>query len=341
MRGPAASRAIHPTSGPIDPGADADLFGGLEIDTDEPLDEPLEGSVDETRGDIDPAIPRLAGDLATEPAPDPSTADWTWLERFEHAWLGRVSGPWQSRVRRTGWRPEPLEDACPRCGLTRAPNDTHATNCDVCQDRPLPWDRFVRLGVYRGVLAAAIRDLKFRRDRPLGQSLGRLLAERLLGRMREENLSPTEVVVVPVPTTLRRRWSRGIDHSLVLARAIGWAAGVRVCPVLRRRHRPSQVSLPPTRRRGNVRGTMRWGTLWPWQATAVTRASVIVVVDDVRTTGSTMGEACRTIRRGLLERGINKNQTAIWAATLGAAMTAEEAARRRQQNGEAWTEEAP
>lgn len=91
--------------------------------------------------------------------------------------------------------------------------------------------------------------------------------------------------------------------------------------LLARRHRPSQISLPVSQRRANVSGAFfcRRGVL------RVPVDAVLVVIDDVRTTGATMTEACRTLRAGLKGRSGHPNpdqtdvQTEIWAATAGVA----------------------
>jgi predicted amidophosphoribosyltransferase len=136
--------------------------------------------------------------------------------------------------------------------------------------------------------------------------LGAQLVPLLEGTDRER------LVLVPVPSTFRRRMARGIDHTLVLARGVREVTGGRIVRALARRHRPSQVGLPMTERKRNVSGTMRL------RRPADLGGCTLIVIDDVRTTGATMTEACRALVRGLKEREMVAG--AVWAAVLGVAV---------------------
>src|SRR4051812_1433546 len=108
----------------------------------------------------------------------------------------------------------------------------------------------------------------------------------LLGGVAREKL-----LLGAVPSEFRRRLARGSDHTLVVARGVQQVTGGRIVRALARAHRPSQVGLPMTERRRNVAGTMR---LRNGQDLA---GCTVVVLDDVRTTGATMIEACRALNR--------------------------------------------
>ena len=88
---------------------------------------------------------------------------------------------------------------------------------------------------------------------------------------------------VPVPLHASRRRERGFDQATHLACHVG-------LPVVHalRRVRPTavQASLPAARRHGNVRGAFA-----ARRAAATVRGRIVVLVDDVSTTGATL-EAC-------------------------------------------------
>jgi hypoxanthine phosphoribosyltransferase len=67
-----------------------------------------------------------------------------------------------------------------------------------------------------------------------------------------------------------------------------------------------------TERKKNVTGTMRL------RRGAQLGGCTVVVIDDVRTTGATMTEACRAVVRGLKDR--ETPAQAVWAAVLGVAV---------------------
>ena len=94
--------------------------------------------------------------------------------------------------------------------------------------------------------------------------------------------------VVPVPLHLARRHERGFNQATDLARHLG----LPVVHALRRtRATAVQASLPAARRHGNVRGA--------FESTRVgrtLRGFIIVLVDDVSTTGATLEACARTLK---------------------------------------------
>jgi predicted amidophosphoribosyltransferase len=166
------------------------------------------------------------------------------------------------------------------------------------------------VGEYRGLLRDVVHEVKFTAWRRLGTDAGRMLGVQLVALL--EGVARDKLVLIPVPSTLRRRMARGIDHSLVLARGVREVTGGRIVRALARSHRPSQVGLPVTQRRRNVAGTMRV------RGGADLGGCTVVVIDDVRTTGATMMEACKALTRGSGERGNRPVQ--VWAAVLGVAV---------------------
>ncbi|MBZ0172855.1 MAG: hypothetical protein K8E66_10775, partial [Phycisphaerales bacterium] len=125
------------------------------------------------------------------------------------------------------WSPDPLSFICPRCGDTLGEGEAGGGGCATCRRSPLVWDHAIRLGVYDGALRDAITACKYRCDRGVGRAVGIMLAERVVERLRVERVDPAGVVLVPVPTTTRRRLSNaGLDHTLLLAGEVGRAIGV-------------------------------------------------------------------------------------------------------------------
>lgn len=95
----------------------------------------------------------------------------------------------------------------------------------------------------------------------------------------------------------RRRISRGIDHSLVLATAGGRAAGALVTRVLRREHRPEQWAVAPSERARNVSGAFSVRRMTPAEN------RVFVLIDDIRTSGATMRSSARALLSGYRAAG--------------------------------------
>lgn len=143
-----------------------------------------------------------------------------------------------------GWTPEPVDSACWRCGGTVGFGEVNEKGCGACRGKRLAWDRAVRLGAYGGGLREGVIGCKYRGDRESGIRLGRMLGARVaealieLGdRLTDRDrggaaLEAGSVVVVPVPTTYRRRRvNAGVDHALRMrGKWPGWwGRGWSVC----------------------------------------------------------------------------------------------------------------
>jgi ComF family protein len=140
-------------------------------------------------------------------------------------------------------------------------------------------------GRYEGSLRSIIHAYKYRN--------GRALAPRLAGLLREAGGSLLEDAdaVVPVPLHPWRRLRRGFNQADDLARCLGKPV-YRV--LRRRRHGPPQASLPAGRRDSNVRHAFGLRTF----PLVNPRGKVLVVVDDVMTTGATLNACSRVLLEG-------------------------------------------
>lgn len=248
------------------------------------------------------------------------------LEATERTWIGVEADPLPRRLAAAGWRPDEPDEYCPRCGGDAGPFEAGAAGCPRCRAARLPWTRCVRLGRYEGVLRDVVHEVKFTAWRSLGTAIGRELG-RSIARAADADgsLRGVPVRIVPVPTSLRRRMARGIDHSLVLARgAARELPGARVWPLLARAHRPSQVSVPASQRRKNVAGTIRvtggarmahnLGRIARIGAAATGGRVLVVVLDDVRTTGATLRAAAGPVRMFLEAEG--RAEAVVWTAVV-------------------------
>jgi ComF family protein len=116
----------------------------------------------------------------------------------------------------------------------------------------------------------------------------------LMGReLARISLPPADAsgVVVPVPTTAKRRRARGYNQAELLAEALAACTARQVRHALARHSEGrSQTALTPTERRENVRGVFG-----PGPASHGIVGARVLLVDDVLTTGSTACEAAVTL----------------------------------------------
>lgn len=142
------------------------------------------------------------------------------------------------------------------------------------QLRSLRRDVFVTLR-YEGDVREAVLALKYSRDKTSARWIACHLAQVVI------DTGVPVAVVTWIPTTSRRRRRRGFDHSQLIARHVARRLGVPVLALLRRRDRVAQTGLD---RRHRLRAPQFVGR-------RPRSDGIIVVVDDVVTTGATMNSA--------------------------------------------------
>ena len=169
-----------------------------------------------------------------------------------------------------------------RCGtsLNEHPRGRHAVDWACAVD------------LYEGRLRDIIHALKYERRRSIAKPLG--------GLMRESGAAmlATADLAVPVPLHPRRERARGFNQADDLARQLG----LPVAPLLRRvRYTASQIELPADARHQNVRDAFALARIppsprlrWAGPDPGSRIPAVIVLVDDVSTTGATL-EACARV----------------------------------------------
>ncbi len=175
---------------------------------------------------------------------------------------------------------------CRRCGRPLPMPDAP---CALCKGRGLPpFERTLSLGVLREPLRSVIHQVKYRNQWHLAEAM----ADRLVDAHDLQSWLSESDALVPVPLHPRRQAERGFNQADVIARQIGKRCGIPVVtPIARVRDTPTQTGLHAMDRRAdNLRGAFA-----VTDATVV-RGKTLVVVDDVSTTGATLGSLGRTLR---------------------------------------------
>ena len=175
--------------------------------------------------------------------------------------------------------------ACPRCGLPAA---GITGQCGRCLRRPPPWQALCFVSNYQPPLSVLLTQFKFHRTTALSAVLARLI---LLSWWQQRRIRPLArpAIIVAVPLHQRRAWQRGFNQADLLARLLAHWCGSDYQPQGLRRVRAGKVQhqLSASARRKNLRGAFR--------LEIDVRGLDIAIVDDVVTTGSTVGEISRLL----------------------------------------------
>jgi ComF family protein len=186
--------------------------------------------------------------------------------------------------------------------VTGAPGEPR---CGLCRRIEPLFARAAAYGSYESGLRELIHLLKYGGVRPAANVLGRMLAEAIA--TLEPEFRADSLAVIPVPLHRTKLRQRGFNQAELIARAAlkltGPGGHLRLCTALeRKRETASQIGLSSHQRRANLRGA--FGVPQP----ELVKGREVLVVDDVYTTGSTVSECARVLRRA--------GATKVWVATV-------------------------
>ncbi len=189
------------------------------------------------------------------------------------------------------------EPKCPVCGAPFLSETVPAHLCGRCIKRRPPFKRARSWGIYDKALRDAVREFKFHARHGLCRPLADLLGEVYDRDMADRGFN----LVIPVPLHKRRLRERGFDQATLLARSLSKRNGLELSlyNLRRRRFTMPQYGLTLRAREANVRGA--FDLKKPEQI----KGRDVLLVDDVYTTGATVKECARVLRRaGAKEVGV-------------------------------------
>jgi ComF family protein len=176
---------------------------------------------------------------------------------------------------------------CARCALPLA---LPAALCGQCQRRPPPWDAAWVPFRYAWPLDRLESRFKFGADLAAGRVLSTLWLRDMPAVARPE-------LIVPVPLHRSRLRQRGYNQAWELTRPLARELRLPARHDLLQRARATaaQTELGAVSRRRNVRGAFsaKAGAIWP---------AHVVLLDDVMTTGATVAECARVLKRAGVQR---------------------------------------
>ena len=181
--------------------------------------------------------------------------------------------------------PLPSDPLCETCGDALSswrPGAQGERQCSRCRrtHRTIACGRSI--GPYEGTLREIVHALKYQGRRSVARPLGALMIQ--AGAPVLDGAD----IVVPVPLHLFRHYTRGFNQAAELAAHVGLPV---VHALGRRRATTTQTDLPEGERHANVKDAFRLRRRIPVGA-------VVVVVDDVSTTGATVDACARVLLEG-------------------------------------------
>ncbi len=175
---------------------------------------------------------------------------------------------------------------CPVCGLMYVKSGGGSHPCTLCCRKKYAFDLARAVFCYNDEIGKLIHSLKFS-----GKKTGLRTMAVLAGKSLLHDLGCPDIIV-PVPLHPKKLASRGFNQSLLLAKVFFPDHQDRISHCLvRNRHTRPQTGLKGGERRRNVVGA--FAVLEP----GVVQGKKICLVDDVFTTGTTVNECAKTLKK--------------------------------------------
>jgi competence protein ComFC len=156
---------------------------------------------------------------------------------------------------------------------------------------------------YRGVFKQAIQKLKYGKKTHLVTALGETMAAYLRNNTRTHF-----DWIVPIPLTSRKEAQRGFNQGLLLAEVVSQKLQIPLekSLLLKKIETKPQAHLKKDKRLNNLKGAFS-------VSRKIEGKPTILLVDDIITTGVTVQEAARTLRKA----GAGQIEVLVWARSIG------------------------
>jgi competence protein ComFC len=178
---------------------------------------------------------------------------------------------------------------CETCSEPFEGSISSAFTCANCAHRTIYFDAAVAAYRGRGIVRDVIHQFKYNRQIHLRHLVARWLRAALDDkRLRDVSLD----VIVPVPLHPARQRERGFNQARLLAELLSAQTSIPSKPVLERiRYTTTQTALDRSERMENLYNAFRL------RKNADVRGLRVLLIDDVLTTGSTLSECARVLKR--------------------------------------------
>jgi ComF family protein len=178
---------------------------------------------------------------------------------------------------------------CATCSEPFSGAITQTFSCANCEHRILHFDSAVAAYRSRGLVRKLVHAFKYGRQRHLRHPLAEWLGETMRDpRLRDRRFD----LIVPVPLHPARERERGFNQATLLAELLAHQVAVPLRPVLERiRYTRTQTAYDRAERAENLRDAFRL------RKNMNVRELHVLLIDDVLTTGSTLSECARVLKK--------------------------------------------
>lgn len=178
-----------------------------------------------------------------------------------------------------------LNHACARCGYSLA-FDSPA--CGRCLKRLPPYDNTVALFRYESPIDYLILAVKFNKNLAYARIIGEMMSKKIQAHYDPDHMPD---IILPVPLHPERLKERGFNQALEIARPISKKLNIplSINDCVRVIETKPQATVSADKRKQNIKNA--------FTLTRTINAKHIAIFDDVVTTGSTVAEITRVLKK--------------------------------------------
>jgi len=186
------------------------------------------------------------------------------------------------------------ETSCLRCALPLADDMAEQLLCGRCIQKSPGFDYSYSVFHYEDDIISMIHKLKFSEKITYARSIGEILAKKLADELPAAGEKPD--CILPVPLHKKRMRQRGFNQSIEIARGIAakYKIPIEANAVVRQQSTSSQTGLNAKQRRKNIKGA--------FCVAGKLNYKHVLIIDDVVTTGSTVNELAKLLKKNKVER---------------------------------------
>jgi len=189
----------------------------------------------------------------------------------------------------------PFNTACCVCCALPLPDDNAGdTLCGRCIQKTPEYDYAHSVFRYEGDIIRLVHQLKFSEKITYARSIG----EWLLSAYDSDEVLNKEApdCLLPVPLHTSRLRQRGFNQSIEIARVLSIKRDIPIeyGAVIRERSTISQTGLNAKQRQKNIKTAFKVVSEMPYKN--------VLIIDDVVTTGSTVNELAKLLKKNNVER---------------------------------------
>lgn len=197
---------------------------------------------------------------------------------------------------------------CKYCGTVIVPQETVCNNCKddlpvieqpvcyycgyskkdcICKNKKSYYDKIIAAYYYKGPIIKAIDRMKFQERKFVCEVMAQDMSDAVRTNYSDINFN----YVTFVPFSQEDKKTREFNHSEVIARHISNNLNIEFADLIKQIYdKPTQHLLSSKDRKGNVFG------IYDVENINVVNGKTILLVDDIKTTGSTLDECSKMLK---------------------------------------------